>query len=349
MIFFTTVAVAIFLGLLVSNGLRIGGRSGTGGNSGSGVPTAAGGIPGKVDPGLVDVVSTIGYKQAEAAGTGLVLTPSGEVLTNNHVISGATSIVVTDIGNGRSYPATVVGYDIGADIAVLQLRGASGLKVVQLGDSSKVRVGQKVTALGNAGGVGGTPSVASGSVTGLDQMITATDQSSSAEEHLAGLISTNAKLQPGDSGGPLVNAMGKVIGLDTAASSGYQFAQGGGQGFAIPVNRAVSVSRQIEGHMSSAAVHIGPTAFMGVELEWQGSSGNRAVVAGVVPGLPAAKAGMAPNDVLMSVGGRPASSPEEVQNVLERLHPGDRVNVSWNDQSGARHSASLVLASGPAG
>src|SRR6266571_1395792 len=114
----------------------------------------------QTDPGLVDIVSNLGLRQAESAGTGLVLTPSGEVLTNNHVIKGATAIRVTDIGNGRTYPAKVVGYDQSRDIAVLQLVGASGLQTAALGDSSSVQAGDKVVALGNALGKGGTPSVA---------------------------------------------------------------------------------------------------------------------------------------------------------------------------------------------
>ena len=179
-------------------------------------------IASRVSPGLVDVVSTLGYQNATAAGTGMVLTSTGEVLTNNHVINGATSISVTDIGNGKTYKATVVGYDKSKDIAVLQLQNASGLQTVNLGDSSTVTVGQNVVAIGNAEGKGGTPSVVTGSVTALNQAITASDDGSSDSEQLSGLIETNAPIQPGDSGGPLVNSAGQVVGIDTAASSSSQ-------------------------------------------------------------------------------------------------------------------------------
>ena len=179
-------------------------------------------IAARVSPGLVDVVSTLGDQNAEAAGTGMVLTSTGEVLTNNHVIDGATSISVTDIGNGKTYTATVVGYDKTKDIAVLQLQNASGLQTVNLGDSSTVTVGQNVVAIGNAEGKGGTPSVVTGSVTALNQSITASDEGSSDSEQLSGLIQTNAPIQPGDSGGPLVNSAGQVVGIDTAASSASQ-------------------------------------------------------------------------------------------------------------------------------
>ena len=177
-------------------------------------------IANKVDPGLVDIVSTLGYQSAEAAGTGQVMTSSGEVLTNNHVIDGATSIKATDIGNGRTYTAKVVGYDQTDDIAVLQLQGASGLATVSFGDSSQVSVGQSVVALGNAEGKGGTPSVATRTVTALNQSITASDEGSGNSENLTGMIETNAPIQPGDSGGPLVDSAGQVVGIDTAASSG---------------------------------------------------------------------------------------------------------------------------------
>src|SRR6201994_2103872 len=188
-------------------------------------------IASKVDPGLVDVVSTLGDQNATAEGTGMVLTSTGEILTNNHVIDGATSIKVTDIGNGKTYTATVVGYDATKDIAVLQLQDASGLPTISLGDSSSVTVGSKVTALGNAGGKGGTPSVATGTVTALNQSITASDEGGGSSEQLSGLIETNADIQPGDSGGPLVNSSGQIIGMDPAASSsGSQAGGNGGSG-----------------------------------------------------------------------------------------------------------------------
>ena len=230
-------------------------------------------IASQVDPGLVDVVSTLGYQDGEAAGTGMVLTSTGEVLTNNHVIDGATSIKATDVGNGRTYTARVVGYDKAHDVAVLQLERASGLQTVTLSSGSP-QIGQRVIALGNAGGKGGTPSVATGKVNGLDQSITASDESSGTAEQLTGLIGTNANIQPGDSGGPLVNTDGQVIGMDTAAStspatadsqsqSGQAPAQT--QAFAIPVTEASSIASQIEAGTPSSTTHLGGTAFLGVE------------------------------------------------------------------------------------
>ena len=160
---------------------------------------------------------------------------------------------MTDIGNGHTYTAKVVGYDQTKDIAVLQLQGASGLKTVNLGDSSTAAVGQKVVALGNAEGKGGTPSVATGKITGLNASITASDEGSGTSEQLTGLINDNAPIQPGDSGGPLVNTSGQVIGIDTAASTVRLPDPAGAdhqtQAFAIPINEALSIASQIEaGH-----------------------------------------------------------------------------------------------------
>src|SRR5262249_25895605 len=119
------------------------GSSGTAPGSGSG-PANAASIASRVDPGLVDINITVDYRQARAAGTGMVLTPDGEVLTNNHVINGATSISVTDVGNGRTYRARVAGYDAGKDVAVLQLSGASNLQTVTVDRSPNVSVGTEV-------------------------------------------------------------------------------------------------------------------------------------------------------------------------------------------------------------
>jgi S1-C subfamily serine protease len=298
-------------------------------------------------------VSTDGYQGATSAGTGIVLTANGEVLTNNHVISGATSIRVTDVGNGRTYTAKVVGYDASDDVAVLQLQGASGLTTASLGNSSTVQAGDRVTALGNAGGKGGTPSVASGTVTALNQSITASDELSGVSEQLTGLIETNADIQPGDSGGALVNSFGQVIGMNTAASSGYQFqAQTGHeQAYAIPINKAVSIANQIESGKGSGDVHVGATAFLGVGVSGRngfGGSGGGAIIANVVSGSPAAKAGLTAGDEITSIGGQQISSAEEIAHSLVKYHPGDTVSVSWVDQYGQSHTATVTLATGPA-
>jgi len=316
-----------------------------------GAVSRASAVAAAVDPGLADVVCTLGYQYATSAGTGLVLTSSGEVLTNNHVIDGATVVEVTDVGNGRTYPATVAGYDQALDIAVLKLMGASGLKTVTLGVSAKVTIGEAVIALGNAGGKGGTPSVAVGEVTSVNESITATDAATHASEQLTGLIRTSVPLQSGDSGGPLVTAAGTVIGMDTAASTGYEFGSGSAGGFAIPIGRAAAIAAQIESARASATVHLGAPGFLGVQVALYVvpfSFRAEAVVVGIVPGLPAAKAGLVPGDVIVSIAGHAVASPSSVQALLGPYHPGDRVNVAWRDFAGRAHTATVVLATGPA-
>ena len=246
------------------------------------------------------------------------------ILTNNHVIDGATSISVTDVGNHKTYTGSVVGYDRTKDIAVVQLHNASGLQTATLGDSSNVSVGQNVVGVGNAGGTGGTPSAAGGTVTALNQSITASDDGDGTSEQLSGLIQTNADIQPGDSGGALVDTSGTVLGIDTAASAGFSFQSNdqsqGNQGYAIPINAALTIARAIEAGSGSSTVHIGQTAFLGVEINaasdnsgsggqggagggfgglFGGNSGNTgssasgASIASVVTNGPAQEAGLA--------------------------------------------------------
>jgi S1-C subfamily serine protease len=321
-------------------------------------------IASRVDPGLVDVVATDGLEQATSAGTGIVLTSNGEILTNNHVIEGATSLKVTDIGNGRTYTAKVVGYDSTHDVAVIQLENASGLTVASLGNSSSVQTGDTVVALGNAGGKGGTPSVASGTITGLDQSITASDELSSVSEQLTGLLETNADIQAGDSGGSLVNSYGQVIGMDTAASSGYSIQSQAGQSgtsqeqaYAIPIDSALSIAKQIEAGTTSATVHIGATAFLGVGFSSQssqsgfgGTSGSStgAVIAEAVSGSPAAQAGLTEGDEITSVGGTSVSAAEDVAHALVKYHPGDKIAITYINSSGESQTTTVTLATGPA-
>jgi S1-C subfamily serine protease len=386
-----TAVVAAAVGAGVAVGFSGGSASGAGAaaTSSSGLSTSQ--IASKIDPGLVDVTSTLGYQQATAKGTGIVLTSNGEILTNNHVINGATSVSVTDIGNGKTYKATVVGYDESKDIAVLQLAGASGLKTADLGDSSTVAVGNSVLALGNAEGLGGTPSEAAGSVTALNQSITASDESSGTSEQLTGLIETNAGIEPGDSGGPLVNSHGQVIGMDTAASTNYTFGgegnggyggggfgSGGGyggyggsgsgsgssgsgssgssssgsgattQGYAIPIDTALSIAKQIEAGDGSSTVHIGTTAFMGIEIASTTGETGGVELAGAQAGTSAAKAGLSAGDVITAINGTTVTAGTQISQALIPLHPGDKVTITWTDTNDQSHTSTLTLGTGPA-
>jgi len=301
-------------------------------------------------PGVVDVDTVLGLRNAQAAGTGIVLTSTGIVLTNNHVIAGATAIRVTDTDNGRTYKARVVGYAKSSDVAVLRLQNASGLKTAALGDSSRVAEGDVVTAVGNAGGKGGAPTVVSGTVTGLNQSIVARDESDGSSENLKGLIQTSAPIQPGDSGGPLLNTKGQVIGMDTAASAGFQLQRNGGQqaarGFAIPVGQALPIARQIEAGQASSTIHVGRTALLGVQVRSTSGQGG-APVASIFQGSPAESSGIRSGDRITSVDGRAVGSANALTELLLRYHPGDTIRLGWTDAAGTARSASIRLADGP--
>ena len=336
-----------------SNGFNL--PSGTGSGSGAqstGGPSNAAAIERQVDPALVDINATFNYQEASGEGTGIVLTSSGEVLTNNHVIEGATSLSVTDVGNGQTYGATVVGYDAVHDVAVLQLKDASGLTTATIGDSSSATVGEAVLAIGNAGGVGGTPTSAGGSISKLDQAVTASDSLDGTSENLAGMIAVTADVQPGDSGGALVDGSGKVLGIDTAGPSGFSFdfstQNSGSAGYAIPIDAAMSIVASIESGTQTSSIHVGPTAFLGVLItSGNGASSSGAKIASVVSGGAAATAGLVEGDVITAINGVTISSTSSVSQALVPLHPGDTVSISWTTSSGHSVTASATLQSGP--
>lgn len=315
------------------NGYGNGSSSGSSGSSGS--TTSA---TGAQEVGIVVIDTALQYQNAEAAGTGMVLSPNGEILTNNHVVDGATSIKVTVVTTGKTYTAKVVGTDPTDDVAVLQLSNASGLQTAKLA-SSAAKVGESVTGVGNAGGTGSL-TAATGTVTALDQTITASDDNGGNAEQLSGLIETNAPIQSGDSGGPLYGSSGTILGMDTAASSGGQTV-----GYAIPIATAEKIAAQIESGVDNSTIHQGYPAFLGVSVQ-NGSDG--AAIAGVLSGGPAADAGITAGDVVTAVGGTAVTSADGLSTALKSYSPGDRVTVTWVDTSGATHSATVTLAAGPA-
>jgi S1-C subfamily serine protease len=315
-----------------------------------------------VDPGLVDINTNLSYQGESAAGTGMILTAGGIVLTNNHVIDGATTISATDVATKTVYKVKVLGYDQTRDVALLQLVGASGLTTIKTGNSSALTVGESVIGIGNAGGVGGTPSDAAGKIAALDQSITASDSGGSTpSEQLSGLIETNANIEPGDSGGPLVTKHGYVIGMDTAASNNNGFSYPPSstvtQGFAIPINSALSLAASIEDGDATTTIHIGDTAFLGVEVSstsqtdggYQAPSGTSsgAVIQQVLSGTPASSSTLVAGDVITSLNGQSVSSPSDLSTMIQGLQPGTSVEVGYTTQSGVAGTLNLQLASGP--
>jgi S1-C subfamily serine protease len=219
-----------------------------------------------VRPGLVVINSTLqddGADVSGAAGTGMIISRSGLVLTNNHVINASNGLTATVVSTGKTYPAIWLGYDKGSDIAVIKLEGARGLTPVPLGNSSSVKVGDGVVAMGNANGTGSITTV-TGAITGLDRAITASDEGTAeSAERLTGMLQTDADIIQGDSGGPLVSTGGQVIGMDTAATSAFMASQQN-VGFAIPINKAMAIAREIIAGKSRTGVRVGATGFVGV-------------------------------------------------------------------------------------
>jgi S1-C subfamily serine protease len=223
-------------------------------------------VAAKVAPGVVDITSSLRYSGQVFEGTGIVLSSSGLVLTNNHVVDGSTRLIATLVSSGHRYTAQIVGTDARDDVALLRLVGASGLKPVQVGDSARVTLGTPVVALGNAGGTGGAPTVTSGTITNVDRTITASDSGSGTSETLHNMLQTNAPIAEGDSGGPLANGAGQVIGMDTAANTQALGGPGTSQGFAIPINRALAIARLMAAGNGNANIRIGQPAFLGVAV-----------------------------------------------------------------------------------
>lgn len=318
---------------------------GSGGAQGTGTTTLTRGSASAAQQiGVVDINTVLKYQGARAAGTGIVLSSTGEILTNNHVVSGATSISVQVVTTGRTYRATVVGTAPTEDVAVLRLENAAGLQTAVLGDSGTVQVGASVTGVGNAGGRGGTPSAAHGTVVALDQALTASDGSGQNSERLTGMIETDAPIRAGDSGGPLYDAAAHVLGMDTAASAR---ASRTALGFAIPINRARAIAGEIEAGHASATIHLGYPGFLGVTASASPNTPG-ALVESVLGDGPAGRAGIKAGDVITAVGGTAVRSSTGLHAAMATLEPGQRVAIAWRDGANQAQRAVITLATGPA-
>ena len=289
--------------------------------------------------GLVTIVATLGYEGAQAAGTGIVLTSDGVVLTNNHVIEGATSLAITVESTGATYSGTVVGTDVTDDVAVVRLDSATGLATAPL-DTTGVAIGDAVTAIGNAHG-GGQLVAAAGVVTALDAGITTRSEGAKSGQTLAGLVEIDAAVVAGDSGGAVLDAQGQVVGMTTAASSGTVNVSG----YAIPIRAALDVADQIRSGVATSTVTIGSPPFLGVELAQDGTN----LLTGVIAGTPAAGVGLVAGDVLTAVDDIPVATGDELAAALATHGPGDTVTVTWvRSSTGTAVTASVTLIAGPA-
>jgi S1-C subfamily serine protease len=312
-------------------------------------------IAAEVDPAVVDITTQLG------AGTGMIISPGGEVLTNNHVVNGATSITARIDGRGTVYRMEVMGVDPTADVALLQMVGASKLPTVHFGNSSQLAIGDQVVAIGNALNLSGPPTVTGGAVSALNRSVSASDESSGVSESLSDLIQTDAPINPGNSGGPLVDAAGDVIGMNTAAATGTSSQSATDIGFAIPIAAAASIAHSIETGRASSAILLGERGLIGVEVlsvaqaqglqtgvgYYQSPVPSGAVVAQSEPGLPAEEAGIEVGDVIVAFAGRTVTTPLELTKLIDLFHPYSAVPIVWVDQNGGHHHATVILAIAP--
>jgi S1-C subfamily serine protease len=340
-------------------------------------------IRARIEPSVVDVTGTLTYDDETAAGTGFVIDArTGLILTNNHVIRDATSVTVTVPATGQSYPADIVGVDVAADVAVLQISPVAGLPAAPLGDSTTVTAGARVMSFGNQAGAGGSPAVAPGVITGTGRTIQADDGAAGFSETLHGMLATTAQIEPGDSGGPLADSSGTVIGVDTAAGT-----SGADTGYAIPINNAMAAERQITGRQQGQGISLGVGGFLGVIVgsgtahspavqqaqersvaagAANSSSSPRciptqeavtapatiapapvgALVVGVLCGTGAATAGIAPGDVITTADGHQVQSAAALTAIVAGCPPGTVVPVTWVSTAG--HSRTSLVRLGPA-
>lgn len=299
------------------------------------------------EPSIVDIETEL--TNGAAAGTGMVITSSGEVLTNNHVIEGATEISVTIGDSSRAYDAEVIGTAPDADIAVLQIDGVSDLPAVTLGDSSSLEVGDDVVAIGNALDLPGPPRVTEGVITALGRSVTVTGDHGGSDR-LTDLIQTSAELQPGNSGGPLFDATGRVIGMNTAAEMtghGPRATSASPKGFAIPIDAVEEIVARIEDGDEGGGVRVGPAGYLGVAIRDDRDGGSGALVSGVEADSPAADAGIEPGDLIVALDRASVSDAPELGEAIRSHDPGDDVGLEWIDEDGRHHTATVTLAASP--
>jgi putative serine protease PepD len=305
----------------------------------------------KVEPAVVSI--DVKADGSEDQGTGMILTANGEVITNNHVIELYTqsgnsgTITVTEYGQTKAEPATLIGYDATKDVALLRITNASNLPTVTFGSSTKAEVGDAVVAIGNALGLAaGTPTVTQGIVSALGRSVTAGGEGTS-QENLQNLIQTDAAINPGNSGGPLIDTAGQVIGMNTAVAGTSDAGQAQNIGFAIPIAQVESLISALEKGGSQAS----GGGYLGVDITTMTSSLRQqygftptagAVVLDVIPGSPAAKAGLAQGDVIVDVGFTAITSAEQLQNTIEKDKPGQNITITYYEGTN-KHMATVTL------
>jgi putative serine protease PepD len=262
------------------------------------------GVLAKAAPAVVSIRAS--GPSGSGAGTGIILTADGEVLTNAHVVRGADTVRVRLEGESQSRAATIVGSDGVNDLALVKINNASGLPTAALGDSAAVKVGDDVVAIGNALGLQGDPTVTSGIVSATDRTL----------DTLTGLIQHDAAINPGNSGGPLLNASGQVIGINTATA-------GQGIGFAIPIDHAKTVIERLQRGESAP-----PVGWLGVQTTDPDDGSRGALVVAVVNGQPADAAGLQEGDLITAVDSTPVTGASDLGGIVRDHRPGERATIT---------------------
>src|SRR2546427_461659 len=287
-----------------------------------------------------------------SAGTGMLISSTGEIRTNSRVVSGSTSITMAVEGQSSTFTAHVVGVDVSQDVAVIQIdQSVSGLPTVTFADSSSLQVGDTVVTLGNALGQGGAPHVTQGQVTALNQTITASEGAGSAET-LSGMIQSDAVIYQGDSGAALVNTSSQVVGMITAGEAQGFRSPAASTRYAIPPHTPVGVAHPIRAHEQAADLTYGQVGYLGVAVQSVDASGasrlglnvssGALVSAAPLSGTPAASAGITRGSVITKVGGSSVTSADTLGTAVKSHKPGDRVSVTWVNTSGS-HTATVTL------
>lgn len=291
----------------------------------------------KVSPAVVSITTQsvtpgifgFGATQSEAAGTGMIITSDGLILTNNHVISGSTSVTVFT-SDGKQYKGTVVAANANSDYAFVRIN-AKNLPTVAIGDSGSVQVGEKVVAIGNALGQFQN-TVTEGIISGKGRPVQAADSGSSTAESLTDLFQTDAAINEGNSGGPLVNLDGQVIGIDTAIASNAQSI-----GFAIPINEVKNAINSVKNKGTIEQPYLG-VRYIQITSDFASANNlpvsNGAYVTGsgnslaVVPGSPAEKAGVKDGDIITKIDGKTLNSNNSLTSIVSQHKVGDTITLT---------------------
>ncbi|MGW1739945.1 S1C family serine protease [Nocardia sp. NPDC001965] len=313
-------------------------------------PLNAGELTRGLSPVLVNITAAARPFGAAAAGSGIVLTGEGQVLTSHHVVKGAKTVRVSRVADGAVYTAQVLGYDAHADIALLSLTGAHGLATARIGSSAGLRVRDEVLAVGNAGG-SGTATAVTGEISDLDSTIMALNQQDLSRQALTGMLEIEAAVSAGQSGGALTDHTGAVVGVIAAASGSRDPPPGGAtdppNGYAVPIDAAMRIVRQIRSGTPTESVHIGPTATLGVLISDARPHGARVDMA--IQGLPAQTAGLVAGEIITSVDGRAVTSARALRAVIDTHKPSETVRLGVRAPDGAERVVAVELATGTPG